>query len=232
MVMRIAFFGGSFDPPHRGHLAIATAALERLHLDRILFAPVGRQPLKRDAVPSSYADRCAMVELATAPNPKMELSLLDAPTPSGQPNYTFDTLERLKSTLAPEDQLFSLIGADSFLTLRQWHRAAELLLLSDFIVAARPGFSLEDLAAAVPTGLAPLPQPEQGPGYQAISIRNDSSDDESEGHPSTLYLLPNLNVDISATQIRSALAAGTAGEDVLSPAVVDYIESHGLYRSG
>src|SRR5215469_4855309 len=86
-VRRIAFFGGSFDPPHRGHLAIARAALQALHLDRVLFAPVGAQPLKPEGATASFDDRVAMTRLAIAEEPRFEVSLADAPAPSGAPNY-------------------------------------------------------------------------------------------------------------------------------------------------
>ena len=137
--MRIAFFGGTFDPPHCGHIAIARAAITRLALDQVLVAPVGTQPLKGGSAHSSFEDRLAMVRLAVAGEPGLTASNVDAPLPGGQPNYTFDTLQRLRSQLQPTDELFCLLGADSFLTLKRWHQCTELLLFCDFIVAGRPG---------------------------------------------------------------------------------------------
>jgi nicotinate-nucleotide adenylyltransferase len=251
--MRIAFFGGSFDPPHRGHLAIARAALERLHLDRVLFAPVGSQPLKHadsTAATSSYEDRCAMVELAIASNPAitvstmteptMTLSLIDAPKPNGEPNYTIDTLHQLKATLAPDDELFCLIGADSFLTLRQWRSATELLLTCNFIVAARPGFTLTDLSAALPDTLAAnltrIQPDEPATPYQRFQAEEPLGPDKSARH-ANIYLLPDLDEDISATQIRAALATSklpltpseATTDPTIPPAVSAYIRSHNLY---
>ena len=139
--MRIALFGGSFDPPHSGHLGIAMAAVERLHLDRVLMAPVGRQPLKRDQAQSPYEDRMAMVQLACAGHPPVAASAIDAPRVDGRYNYTCDTLQHLRETLPAGDELFCLVGADSLQTLRHWHRAAEALMLAEWIVAARPGFT-------------------------------------------------------------------------------------------
>src|SRR5271154_1577096 len=148
--MRIAFFGGTFDPPHCGHIAIARAAIRRLALDQVLVAPVGTQPLKGGSAHSSFEDRLAMVKLAVAEEPGLKASGMDAPLPNGQPNYTFDTLHRLRGQLQPTDLLFCLLGADSFLTLKAWHRCAELLVFCDFIVAGRPGFSLKEVNAALP----------------------------------------------------------------------------------
>src|SRR5947209_15565723 len=76
---RVAFFGGSFDPPHLGHLAVASAARDALRLDRVLFAPVGAQPLKPAGSTAAFADRLAMTELAIAGEPGFEISLADAP---------------------------------------------------------------------------------------------------------------------------------------------------------
>ena len=88
---RVAFFGGSFDPPHKGHLAIAHAARTALGLDSILFAPVGAQPLKPNGLTASFEDRLAMTRLAIACEPEFAVSLADAPKPSGAPNYTLET---------------------------------------------------------------------------------------------------------------------------------------------
>ena len=102
-------------------------------------APAGRQPLKRDQPQSPFADRLAMVELACQNHPPLIPSDIDAPRPDGRFNYTCDTLEQLRNA-HPKDDLFCLIGADSLQTLRQWHRAAEALMLAQWIIAARPRF--------------------------------------------------------------------------------------------
>src|SRR3954451_11386664 len=89
---RIAFFGGSFDPPHMGHLGIARAAQALLQLDTVLFTPVGSQPLKPLGSSASFEDRVAMTELAIHGLPNFAISFADAPDPAGEPNYTIDTL--------------------------------------------------------------------------------------------------------------------------------------------
>ncbi len=93
---RIAFFGGSFDPPHLGHIGVARAAQVALHLDTVLFAPVGVQPLKPLGSTASFEDRVAMTELAIKGLPQFAISFADAPDAGGTPNYTFDTLLRLR----------------------------------------------------------------------------------------------------------------------------------------
>jgi nicotinate-nucleotide adenylyltransferase len=221
--MRIAFFGGTFDPPHCGHIAIARAAIRRLALDLVLVAPVGTQPLKGGSAHSSFEDRLAMVRLAVAGEPGLIASSVDAPLANGQPNYTFDTLQRLHNQLQPGDMLFCLLGADSFLTLKSWHRCAELLVFCNFIVAGRPGFSLQEVQAALPEGVKATGERQEA-GYTRLTLSGPS------GQSSELFLLPDLDQDISATEIRAALAEGSTPQTVLPSAVADYIRIHGLYR--
>jgi len=224
--MRIAFFGGSFDPPHRGHLAIARAAVERLALDVVWMAPAGVQPLKLQGASTSYADRLAMVELAVAGDFQVIASDVDAPRDDGSPNYTFDVISSIRANLEVSDTLFFLLGADAFLSLKQWHRAAELLFLSDFIVAARPGFFIEEVEALLPEGVSAsqLVRRSASSEIAAWALRDEG------GNRSTLYVIPDLHEDISATEIRAALAGEHSALGVLSPAVLRYIEERGLYR--
>jgi nicotinate-nucleotide adenylyltransferase len=149
--MRVALFGGSFDPPHHGHIAIATAAADVFDLDGVYFTPVGRQPLKPDGVPATFADRLAMVELACKADSRFVVSDLDAPRSDGKPNYTVQTLAALHEAV-PDARLFNLVGADSFLNLPRWHEPERLLELAEWIVVSRPGFPLADLS---PLGLTP-----------------------------------------------------------------------------
>ena len=226
--MRLAFFGGSFDPPHRGHVALARLAKDRLLLDRVLVAPVGTQPLKREAAVVSFEDRVEMVRLAFAGEPGMEVSLIDAVRTNGQPNYTIDTVLELKRDLKTEDRLFCLMGADSFLTVGKWYRAVELLLACDFVVGSRPGFDLGRLAAALPENISVAAEDADFPGCLVLGLRGTG-----DGH-SRLYLLPDLAEDVSATEVRAALSHRTStppgGRPVLNPAVARYIHEHGLYR--
>src|ERR1700733_4836993 len=144
--MRVALFGGTFDPPHRGHFAIATAAADAFALDEVLFAPAGRQPLKPDGAHAPFADRLAMLSLACLPDPRFGISHLDEPHPDGTPNYTVQTLTALHQ-LMPADTLFYLVGPNSFLNLRHWREPDRLLELAEWIVVSRPGFPLDDLSA-------------------------------------------------------------------------------------
>ncbi len=237
---RIAFFGGSFDPPHRGHLAVARAARDALRLDQVLFAPVGAQPLKPLGSTAGFPDRLAMTRLAIAGEPSFVISLADAPAsgspsnaPDSTPNYTMDTLLRLRSELLPGDALFCLMGADSFLGLRRWHRGAEIPFAAPLIVASRPGQGLGDLAAVLPDGLSidaesTYAAPQADTDVRLYTLRN------AAGLTAMFYLLPDLHVEISASEIRRQVHAARgrlpAGHELLPNPVAEYIAVHGLYK--
>ena len=231
---RVAFFGGSFDPPHLGHLAVARAARDALRLDTVLFAPVGVQPLKPHGSSASFDDRLRMTELAIAGEPGFQLSQIDAPDPSGRPNYTLDTLRDLRTSLPAGTRLFCLMGADSFLTLRQWHGAAEIPFAATLIVASRPGESLKDLQLALPHGLIlvcddpSMPTANTAASLLSCTLRNPS------GASADFHLLPGLDVAISASEIREQLRARNHAPDsrpLVSPAVTAYMREHRLYGS-
>ncbi len=234
---RVAFFGGSFDPPHLGHLAVARAAQAALRLDRILFAPVGAQPLKPDGATASFPDRAAMTRQAIEGEPGFELSLLDAPRPDGSPNYTLESLHTLRSEL-PEAELFLLLGADSLAQLRNWHGAAEIPFAASLVVASRPGQSLDNLTSMIPEGLSLSTAPGEAPGYASSGHASGETAAGPEllaatltnaaGETAPFYLLPGLYVDISASQIRAQTRAGAPSP--LPPAVAEYIRRHQLYQ--
>jgi nicotinate-nucleotide adenylyltransferase len=236
---RVAFFGGSFDPPHGGHLAVARAARGALALDTVLFAPVGAQPLKPQGSTADFEDRVAMTRLAIACEPGFQVSLVDAPKASPGPNYTLETLLGLRARLGADGELFCLMGADSFLGLRRWHRSAEIPFAAPLIVASRPGEPLDDLKDALPHGLTMEPAPVLGPPVDADRsevrtwlLRNGA------GETTPLFLLPGLHIEISASNIRgmihdggrAALALPAAEPKLVPPAVLEYIRAHGLYR--
>ena len=238
---RIAFFGGSFDPPHRGHLAIAAVAADLLALDQVLFAPAGHQPFKSKFPATDFLHRYTMTALATQADPRFVPSLLDAPHRNGteetRPNYTVETLSQLRATLEAEPeptQLFTLLGADSWIDIGHRIQAPRLLTLSDWIVAARPGFSLAGAETALP--------PE-------VKIECNSSDSSGAGHgsgslpacdltlhhpdaaPTRLWFLPHLKEDISATELRATLDQGHADPELLPASVWNYIAKTEIYRS-
>jgi nicotinate-nucleotide adenylyltransferase len=205
--MRLGYFGGSFDPPHLGHLAVARAAADAFALDRVLFVPTAHQPLKPTGATASYADRLAMVSLLCADDPRLAASDLEAPLPDHAPNYTIDTLTQLRSTLTAADEVFVLTGADAFLDLRRWRDPDHLVELAQWIVLSRPGFSLDDLA----------------PLQLTIDQR------------ARVHLLGTLAEPASATRIRQLLRSLPASDPelltLLSTKVLRYILTHHLYST-
>jgi nicotinate-nucleotide adenylyltransferase len=149
--------------------------------------------------------------------------LIDSPRPDGRPNFTIDTVRSLRRTLNPVDTLYCLMGADSFLTIGKWYRSEDLLVACDFVVASRPGFDLQKVAAALPEKVSLVAEESAAPGYLVIGLRSES------GKHSRLYLLPDLAEDISATAIRLELQAGDNA--CIDPAVRAYIAEHALYRN-
>lgn len=226
--MKIGLFGGSFDPPHRGHIALARLAMERLGLDRVLLAPVGLQPLKRDRPQVSFTDRVAMTRLAIEGEAGLELSMVDAPHADGRPNYTIDTVRSLRASLATGDELFCLMGADSFLSISKWYRASDLLVACDFVVASRPGFDLGWIAGALPPSIS-VAACDAAEGDNLVLCLRGSGLRGGGRRESRLYLLPDLRELASASDIREALQQGGGAGAELAPAVAAYIREHGLY---
>ncbi len=222
---RVAFFGGSFDPPHIGHLAVARAARELLRLDEVLFVPVGRQPLKI-GLGAAYEDRCAMTRIAIEGEPEFSVSMIDAPHAEDAPNYTAETLEALQGMMSKGGKLFCLMGADSLLALDHWHRGAEIPFLAEVIVASRPGEALEPLGEHLPMGLKlAVEEPEK---LENGRLERWKIVDQG-GRAALLNILPGLHNEVSATELRTAIQTGRGSEQLMPHAVLAYIHNHGIY---
>src|SRR6185312_16092794 len=158
--MDLALFGGTFDPIHRGHLKVARAAADRLALKEVWFVPADIPPHKQKEPITAYEHRYAMTALALAGEKQFISSLLEAPDlhavpKDRRPSYSIEIVRRVKKKLGKSDHLYFLIGMDAFKDIAKWYEAEALLKECDFIVAARPGFSLADVASSLPTGLRP-----------------------------------------------------------------------------
>jgi nicotinate-nucleotide adenylyltransferase len=138
--MRLALFGGTFDPIHDAHLAIARSAADHFQLDRVLFVPAAHPPHKAGVTHAPYEDRVRMVALACAGEPRFEVSRLEENT---ERSYSIDTIEKLGSRLTPADELFFIIGADAFAEIRTWHRWRDVAAAVHFLVVSRPGHRYE-----------------------------------------------------------------------------------------
>jgi len=219
--MNIGLFGGSFDPIHRGHLALAQAAASRYSLRQVLFVPANVPPHKQKQPLTAFIHRYAMVALATQDERRFVPSLLESA--SEGVNYSIDTVRRLKRTLKKSDRLFFLVGIDAFRDVAQWHEARSLLGECDFIVASRPGYSLRDVAESLPEDLRP-------PAAVTRPFHKQPAKGDLVLPGVTLHLLEGVHQSISATAIRAAAAQGKPLARWLDPRVADYIRKHGLYR--
>lgn len=225
--MNIGLFGGTFDPIHRGHSALASAAQQQFQLSRIHFVPANVPPHKQKQPLTAFAHRFAMVALATAPEKGFLPSLLEAPPEnqkSAAANYSIDTVRRFKQQLKKSDRLFFLIGVDAFRDIAKWHEPEALFRECEFIVASRPGYSLADIANALPASLRPSP-----------SVTKPFLKQPAKGDlvltGATVHLLESVHSDISATRVRDAFAAGKPLGRLLDPAVAEYIKKLGLYKA-
>jgi len=230
--MNIGLFGGTFDPVHRGHMAVARAAQEQCQLHRIYFVPANVPPHKQRQPLSPFLHRFAMLVLATAEEKAFVPSLLEAPAENlpitrkaseTRPNYTIDTVRRLRESLKVRDRLFLLIGMDAFADIAQWHQSEALFRECEFVVAGRPGYSLADVANALPEKLRPRVEVTKPFHKQAAT-----GDLVLPGV--TIHLLGDLHQPASATAIRQAAATGKAMARYVDEPVAEYIKKMGLYR--
>jgi nicotinate-nucleotide adenylyltransferase len=217
--VKIALFGGTFDPVHHGHLAVARAAAEKFGLGRVYFVPADLPPHKQKRKLTNFQHRFAMLALATADDPRLVPSLLDSHT--GQPNYSISTVRRLKSTLKKSDKLYFLIGIDAFMDIRTWRQPEELLAEVEFIVVSRPGYSLADVGQALPESLRP-------PDLATMRRRQSNGTIVSMG--ATVHLLGEVKERVSSTQIRAAAAKSVKQlSRYVPPLVAEYIRKENLY---
>src|SRR6516164_1126972 len=148
--VKIALFGGTFDPIHAGHLRAAKVAARKFRLDRILFIPSGDPPHKHRDRLTPFSHRFAMVALACQGDRRFVPSLLEAPRPDRRLQYSIDTARAVRKSLQPTDDLYFLLGLDAFLDLPHWRDYRCLFDLMDFIVVSRPGFRSQEIMKAVP----------------------------------------------------------------------------------
>ncbi|HJY87795.1 MAG TPA: nicotinate-nucleotide adenylyltransferase [Candidatus Acidoferrales bacterium] len=216
---KVALFGGSFDPIHLGHMAVASAAQRRFHLDEVHFIPCGRPPHKHrhDIVP--FPHRYAMVTLACAGHQHFLPSLAEAGTDlcGRQVFYSIDTVRHFRQVYGRHgDSLYFILGADSFLEIPTWKEYEALLGSCDFIVASRPGFRMDALLLVIPPELLSR-TPALGP--RAIALRQ-----------STVHLLDAVTSPVSATEVRRRAHRRQSIHGLVPSSVEEYISKQALYR--
>jgi nicotinate-nucleotide adenylyltransferase len=210
--VRLGIFGGTFDPPHVGHLLAASDAIEHLGLDRLVFVPAAVQPLKagRDTAPA--LDRLAMVRLTVGRDPRLETDAVELDRDGL--SYTVDTLREFGRRYPSAEQYF-LVGADVLATFAQWREPQTVLELATLAVLTRRSETADDAR-----------------GLQAALGRHGpaatSALEEALTRRSTL--VPTRRIDVSSTEIRDRVRAGRSIHGFVTDAVAEYIGSHGLYR--
>ena len=201
----LGVFGGTFDPVHVAHLALAQEAAESLGLERVLFVPAGRPPHKPGIAVTPGADRLAMVRLAIAGNDRFEVSRIELDRDG--PSYTVDTLEMLAAGRASHDHagdIVLILSADAFLGLPSWHEPRRVLELALLAVAPRDGYA------------------EAGPDFLATYF---------PGLAHRAIFLDGPRIRLSASALRDRAAAGRSLRYLVPDAVAAYIGDHDLYRN-
>ena len=199
---RIGILGGTFDPVHYGHIALAEDAVREADLHEVVMIPARIQPFKQDREYASGEDRFNMLALAAGKNDHVTVSKYELEQEGV--SYTYLTLRHMQEFFGEDTRLFFITGTDSFLKLDTWKNAQELLTKYAYIIGTRPGYRQEEYEEALEriTGTY---------GTEVISMNK-------------------TELDISATQIRGMVAAGEDISDLVPPEVERYIKEHGLYR--
>ncbi len=222
---RIAFYGGSFDPVHLGHLTIAQKLLELFELDEFVFIPAFHAPHKKRKKPTSPFHRFAMLCLASQDEPRIKVSKMELDVPERP--YSVETLGALSERL-PDAEIFFVMGADSWADITTWHEWEKVLTLTNHIVVTRPGYEIgfdhvtDEIRRRV-VDMRDSDGPSE-PGAVATGFR--SHDDNSR----SIYITDAINMNISAGDIRSKIREKVAGwhQDV-PERVAKYIEKYELY---
>ncbi|MBC8316422.1 MAG: nicotinate (nicotinamide) nucleotide adenylyltransferase [Desulfobulbaceae bacterium] len=212
-MQKIGLFGGTFDPVHYGHLAVGKAALEQLDLDSLIFIPAPSPPHKQSDKITPFYHRLAMLELAIGEDHGFSVSPIEAELQGL--SYTIDTLTILRRRFKGDVTFFYVIGLDAFAEISTWKQYQLLLSEVSFVVIDRPSHDNKTCEEIVCTELH---------GYSASGEgcwRNENG--------STVYRLVMDPVAVSSTEIRELLRNGKAVEEMVPPAVIEYIQAKSLY---
>ncbi len=218
---QIALFGGSFDPIHMGHIAVAQEVLNQVNVDKVRFIPAFKSPNKSNESTTPAEHRVAMVRKAIESNPRFELSDLELKRCGN--SYTYQTLEELHR-VEPKSRWLWIMGLDTFLDLPDWKNFNRILDLADLIVAPRPGYEMDvihdtlvKLGLKINSTANPI-IPEKG----VKSVNTGRLDHK-------IYFLAQPMVDLSSSAIRQNLSQNPSIKKMLPPPVVQYIMDHQLY---
>jgi nicotinate-nucleotide adenylyltransferase len=200
---KIALFGGTFDPIHLGHTAVAAAAGQFIGAVKVIFVPAKRSPLKAFFPEASDEDRLEMMKLAIAGNTGFELN--DYELKKTAPSYTLETVRFFRNKLSDKSEIYWLAGADSVEDLANWYGAAELIDECNLSVMYRAGLKPPDFSK-----------------FESLWGRHRVEKLQQN-------VIKTPLIDISPTEIRKRLSAGRDVSGMVNPRVLQYIQEHGLY---
>jgi len=219
---RIAVYGGTFDPVHVGHTAVAQTLLELFGLAEVIFVPAFVAPHKRDRKVSPAFDRHAMLALATQDERRLRISTVELSAPERP--YTVETLTSFGESFGETARLFFVMGADSWEEITTWREWERVLALTDQLVVTRPGYELPTghVTEAVRGRIVDVR------GQTRAGVEEELKKDEGP----RVYLTDAVNVRMAATDVRASVARGDwdALGELVVPAVAEYIRKYGLYR--
>ena len=208
--MRLGIFGGTFDPPHVGHLLAGSDAIEHLALDRLILVPAATQPLKASRATAPAKHRLAMVRLTIASDARFGVDSIELEREGL--SYTVDTL-REYARRYPSAERYFLVGEDVLSSFAQWREPQTVLELASLAVLSRRADSAN---AAERTAAG------EQPGVTRIVL---------DGEPARrVTLVPTRRIDVSSTEIRDRVKSGRSIHGFVTDGVAEYISSHGLYR--
>ncbi len=223
---RLGLFGGTFNPIHTGHLRVAEAARRLMTLDEVLFVPTGHPPHKPAGDLAAPHHRLAMTRLAIAGHPGLRVTEIEAGRDA--PSYSIETVRALKAQAPGPEEVFFIMGLDSFLEIPTWRQVKALLALCHFVIAARPGCRFAEAATVLTAGDLAV-DPDRLEAFDRAGLDRDRLDLPLTP-TSTLTLLRIAPCPVSASAIRASLRAGRPlDDDALPPAVKSYILTHRLY---
>lgn len=219
---RIAYYGGSFDPVHNGHLAIAHALLEQFELDEFVFLPAFHAPHKKRKRPTSAYDRYAMLCLITENEPNISVSKIEIEQPERP--YSVETLPRLNA-LYPDDTIFFVMGADSWMDITTWRDWETVLSLTNHVVVTRPGYSVttEHVTNEIRSRIVDL-------RVDAKAEPRPAGRPPSHKEQRNIYMTDAVNLDVSATKIRQKIRENdSTWRNEVPVEVANYIEKYQIY---
>ena len=230
---RIAFYGGSFDPPHNGHLTIARKLSEIFALDEFFFIPAFHAPHKKDKKITSAFHRIAMLALATQKDGKIKISPIELDAPERP--FTFETQAKLIDYYQDSAEIFFIIGADSWNEITTWREWEKVLTQTNIVVVTRPNYKIEfgDVGGEIEKRIVdwrngqPSAVSRQSPKEKSGKDKLGTWNLELE---TKIYLTDAVKIDVSATEIRRKIKAGENGwQKLVPPPVAAYIEKYRLY---